>query len=417
MDRARRKHVKMAMLHITFDDFKRITDTFGPKVGDDVLKQLAERLTASIRASNAMSRDTIDRIKWFDVFRIGNADFSVLLPFVEDIGSAALVGKRVLEVMRGPLIADGTDVYLTPSIGVAGFPDDAKDTTTLIRRALGASSQALEQGGGRLQFYSAQMNKTSRRRFRLEADLRRAIDNGEFRLLYQPKVSVETGAIIGAEALVRWQRPDGAIISPVNFIPIAEESGLILPIGEWVLRVACRQIALWQTEGFNIKVSVNISARQFFETDLVALVKSTLSESAIDPIHLVLEITETLLVEHVEQAIDTIKKLRNLGLLISMDDFGTGYSSLSYLKCFPIDEVKIDRAFLIDAVTSRKDQALVVAVIYLAHQFGFRVCAEGVEEKAQLNFLKKVKCDEYQGYYFSRPISAIDFAKKLRKEI
>jgi diguanylate cyclase (GGDEF)-like protein len=407
----------MAMLHITFDDFKRITDTFGPKVGDDVLRQLAERLIANIRATDAMTRDTVDQSKWFDVFRVGSADFSVLLPFVKDVGSAALVGQRVLEAMREPLIADRTDVYLTPSIGVAGFPDDAADTTTLIRYALGASSQAVEQGGSRLQFYSAEMNELSLRRFRLEADLRSAVENDEFRLLYQPKVRVTTGAIVGAEALIRWHRPNGEIILPVNFIPVAEENGLILPIGEWALREASRQIAQWRAAGFDMTVSVNISARQFFETDLVALVQAVVADSEIDSTQLVLEITETVLMENVEQAVDTIKKLRELGSQISVDDFGTGYSSLSYLKRFPIDEVKIDRAFLIDAVTSRKDQAVVSAVTYLAHQFGFRACAEGVENEAQLNFLKRIKCDEYQGYYFSRPISANDFADKLQKKV
>ncbi len=417
IDRARREHSKMAMLHITFDDFKRITDTFGPTVGDDVLRQLAERLTANVRVSDAMSRDTINRSKWFDIFRVGGAEFSVLLPFVEDVGSAALVGKRVLEAMRKPLIADGTEVYLTPSIGVAGFPEDAADTTTLIKCALGASSQAVEQGYGRLKFYSAEMNETSLRRFRFEAGLRSAVDNGEFRLLYQPKVSVETGAIIGAEALIRWQKPDGEIVAPAEFIPVAEENGLILPVGEWALREACRQIARWRSGGFDMKVSVNISARQFFETDLAALVQSVASEYEIDSTQLVLEITETVLMDNVEQAIATIEKLRDLGLQISVDDFGTGYSSLSYLKRFPIDEVKIDRTFLIDAVTSRKDQALVSAVTYLAHQFGFRACAEGVEDEAQLDFLKRIRCDEYQGYYFSRPISANDFADKLQQEV
>ncbi|MCP4983900.1 MAG: EAL domain-containing protein, partial [Gammaproteobacteria bacterium] len=239
----------------------------------------------------------------------------------------------------------------------------------------------------------------------------------EFRLFYQPKVNVRSGSIIGAEALIRWFQADGTAVSPADFIPVAEETGLILPIGEWVLNEACRQIARWHAEGFKLKVAVNISARQLFETDLVALVESAVSAVDIDPSYLTLEMTESQLIEDVDRAVHIMSRLRELGTPISMDDFGTGYSSLSYLKQFPLDEVKIDRSFLIDVVSSQKDQALVTVITYLAHKFGFQVCAEGVEDQDQLRLLKKLKCDEYQGFYFSRPIESIEFTEKLRGSV
>ncbi len=414
IQRARREQRKVVLMRISFNDFERINDALGPEVGDEVLKQLAQRLTQHVRASDAVSRDTAEGNLWADVFRVDGADFSVLLPALDNIASAAPIGQRIFDAMRQPLQALGHTIYLTPSIGVAGFPDDAPDTTTLIKCAMSASVQAGEQGAGHLQFYSAEMNAASIRRYRLEAELRNAIKNEDFKLLYQPKVSVGSGAIIGAEALIRWQQVDGTVISPLDFIPIAEETGLIIPIGEWVLREACVQIARWHAAGFKLKVAVNISAQQLFEADLVAQVYAAVAAAEIDPRYLMLEMTESQLIEDVERAVHTMSRLRKYGVAISMDDFGTGYSSLSYLKQFPLDEVKIDRSFLIDVVSSEQDQALVTVITYLAHKFDFQVCAEGVEALDQLQVLKKVRCDIYQGYYFSRPIEAETFTEKLQ---
>jgi diguanylate cyclase (GGDEF)-like protein len=405
IQRAEREDSQVAMLHVAFEDFKRITDSFGPKTGDEVLKQLAERLTGMLRASDSVGRRSKEDTAWLDIFRLGSADFSVLLPAVDSIPRAAAIGQRILDMMREPLDADGTEVYLTPCVGIAGFPDDAGDALSLTRYAMAASSQAFAQGGGRLQFYSAEMNTNSLQRLRMEADLRRAIDNGEFRLLYQPKVGVASGRIVGAEALIRWHRADGSVESPADFIPVAEETGLILPIGEWVLRAGCAQLAAWQRQGMEFGLSVNISARQFFESDLVGLISLTLAEAQVAASQLTLEMTESILIDRPEQALEILKQLRQLGVRISIDDFGTGYSSLSYLKRFQADEVKIDRAFITDVATSKEDRALVYAVTFLAHEFGFRVCAEGVENPAQLEFVSNIRCDEYQGFYFSRPIS------------
>ena len=403
IETAQRENGQAAVLHVAFDEFKRISDTLGPKAGDEVLKQLAQRLVENVRGSDAVGHDVADAESWMDVFSLGGAAFSILAPNVKSLTSAAVIGRRIVKAMQEPLTAEGNAIYLAPSIGIAGYPNDGQDAAALLRLAVAASSQV--HNGERLKFYSSEMNQASVARLRLEADLRHAVENSEFRLLYQPKVEVSTGKILGAEALIRWQREGGEIVSPMDFIPVAEETGLILEIGERVLLEACKQLARWGEEGIDLNVSVNISPRQFFESDLVTLVRSAISESGIDPSRLTLEVTESLLMDRVELAVDTVRQLRRLGVGISIDDFGTGYSSLSYLKRFEVDEVKIDRSFMIDVARSREDRALVTAVTYLTHKLGARVCAEGIEEEAQLKFLKKVKCDEYQGYICSRPIS------------
>ncbi len=404
ISRAQREGNKVALLHITFDQFKRVTDAFGHKTADEVLKQLAQRLQESVRVSDVVSRDATDGEPWGNVFRLGSEDFSVLLPDISNVANAARVARRILEAMRDPFNAEGTDVYLTPRIGIAGYPNDSQDKTTLIKLAVAASSQAQSQGGDHLRFCSPEMNQASLKRLRLEADLRRAVDNGEFRLHYQPKINVSTGKIVGVESLIRWQTEEGQVVPPAGFIPVAEDIGLIVPIGEWVLLEACSQIARWRDAGVTIKMAVNISARQFFDTDLNSSVRNALVKTGVDPADLTLEITESLLMADTERASDTLHGLRELGLNTSIDDFGTGYSSLSYLKCFEVDELKIDRSFLVDLLQSHEDQALVTAVIYLAHKLGLRVCAEGVEQQAQLDFLTQVHCDEYQGYLCSRPM-------------
>jgi len=413
IEKAQRDDGQVAILHVVFEEFKRVTDTLGPKIGDEVLKQLAQRLVENVRGSDAVSHDAADADSWIDVFALGGADFSILAPNVKNLTGAAVLGGRLIKAMAQPLNADGTEVYLNPSIGIAGYPDDGADAATLLKLAVAASAQV--QNGERLKFYSADMNQAALSRLRLEADLRRALENNEFRLLYQPKIQVSTGRVIGAEALVRWVREDGEIVSPLDFIPVAEETGLILEIGEIVFGEAFRQLASWREQGMDLSVSVNISPRQFFEGDLVAAVSSRLAEAGVDPAYLTLEVTESLLMDRVDLAIATLRELRKLGLGISIDDFGTGYSSLSYLKRFKVDEVKIDRAFLTDISKSREDRALVTAVTYLSHKLGARVCAEGVEDEAQLKFLRKVKCDEYQGFFCSRPVSPGAFEALFEK--
>ncbi|ASJ75283.1 putative bifunctional diguanylate cyclase/phosphodiesterase [Granulosicoccus antarcticus] len=410
ISRAARDKGKLALLHIAFNDFKRVTDAFGPKVGDEVLKQLALRITENISAADVMRRKLEKCNDKIEVFRFGSADFNLLLPSIGAVAETGVIAKRIFETMRLPLDADGTQVYLVPSIGVAAYPDDADDSGSLLKVALGASSQSIAQGGGQLQFYSTEINERTLSRMRMEADLRRAIAEDEFKLLLQPKINLESGKIVGAEALIRWHDPVRGLISPVEFIPVAEDTGLILPIGEWVLREACNTMMTWRKQGIDLKMSVNISARQFFQADLVALVRSVLDEHKFEPSRLVLEMTESILVDDVQTALVILAQLRSLGVQISIDDFGTGYSSLSYLKMFRADEVKIDRAFIRDVTTSREDQALVYAITYLGHEMGFTVCAEGVEDSEQRDYLHKIKCDEYQGFFFSKPVSHIEFS-------
>jgi diguanylate cyclase (GGDEF)-like protein len=414
IEHARLEDSNAVLLHLAFGDFKRVTDTLGLKTGDEVLKQIAQRLQLNLQARDAGGHGDASGKGIGEAFRLGTADFCVLLQTIDDMAEAAVVGRRLMKLMKRPFDADGNEIYLTPSIGIAAFPDDAVDVAQLTRYAVGASSQAMENGGGRVHFYSAEMNEASLRRLQLEVDLRRAIEDREFRLAYQPKVDVATGAVVGAEALVRWYKDD-EVLMPGDFIPVAEETGLILGISEWVLTEACRQLARWRDAGISTKVAINISTRQFYESDLLGVVSAALAKTGIDPADLTLEVTESLVMGRIEEAERTLQRLRKLGIRVSIDDFGTGYSSLSYLKRLSVDEVKIDRSFIIECAKSREDRALVTAVTFLAHKLGYQVCAEGVEEAAQLAFLQKIKCDLYQGYFCSKPVGPNELTAHLRQ--
>lgn len=417
LHRAERQGKSMALLHIGLDQFKRIVDTFGPKTGDQVVRQVSQRLQDCVRVTDVVSRGVVDEEPWGSVFRIGSEDFSVLCPSVRHAASAAVIANRVLEAMSDNFDAEGTEVYISPSIGIAGFPDDGNNSLDLIKSAVSAASHAHSNGGSRFEFYSSDLNSRSLQRLRMEADLRRAIECQQLVLYYQPKISVGSGRITSVEALLRWQREDDSIVPPGEFIPVAEETGLIVPIGNWVLGEACRQLASWRAMGIDIEVSVNVSAKQFFGTDLKQVVSDTLAESEIAPALLTLEVTESLLIDNMMVAVDMLNQLRNLGLKIAIDDFGTGYSSLSYLKQLPVDELKVDQSFITDVVKCRQDRALVKATIFLAHEFGLKVVAEGVEESKQLDFLAKVNCDEYQGFFFARPECVEDITCLLTSDI
>ena len=412
--RAQRERAKLALLHITFDDFAGVTRAIDARIVDEVLKQLANRLTSRLRASDSISLNASEGEDRADVFRLQKAEFSVLLPSVKSIAGVAAVGQRLMAAMSEPLNAEGTEVRLRPSIGISGFPEDAEDAQTLVRSAMGASRLATGQGGGRLQFCSSATNEASRQWLRMETELRRAFHEGELRLLYQPKIDIANGTVVGAEALMRWPRSDGVCVSPADFIAVAEETDMILPIGEWTIREACRQAMQWHDQGVDIKIAVNISAPQFFRAELASLVRSVLDETGLDPALLTLEITEGIVIDRARQALAILNDLRAVGVDISIDDFGTGYSSLSFLKRFQADEVKIDRTLVSDLVTSSKDRALAFAITYVAHEFGSRVCAEGVEDPRQLAFLQKIQCDRYQGYLSDRPLDPRSFVARYR---
>ncbi|MBA3613223.1 MAG: EAL domain-containing protein, partial [Nitrospirales bacterium] len=350
------------------------------------------------------------------LFRVDGDEFSLLCPTVAHAEHATKLASRILKVMESPFNANGTEVYISPSNGIASFPADAEDLTTLIQCAVAASAQANFHEKGGFNFYSSELNSPSLDHLRMEADLRHAIEGDQLLLYYQPKVEVKSGHIIGVEALVRWQKPDGTLIFPDQFIPLAEETGLIIPLGEWVLKEACAQLARWQAQGIWIQVAVNVSAKQFIAGYLVELVRETLQSKGVDAKHLTLELTESLLMGNAEQAVETLNHLMALGPKISMDDFGTGYSSLSYLKRFPIHELKIDRSFLTDITHNPEARALVSAMIYLGHEFSLTLVAEGVENQEQLDLLTTLNCDHYQGYFFSRPIRVEALAPMLHVE-
>lgn len=412
--RAKRERRKFVLLHVIFDDFARVTADLESAVSDDLLRQLVRRLTANLRASDEMSLYASEDETLADVFSTRRAQFSVMLHAVKSVTGTAVVGHRILDAMRAPLDAHGTEVYLSPSIGIAGFPDDADDASTLVKSAVGASRLAGTQGEERLRFLSSARNEASRRRLRLESELRSAVAKGDLRLLYQPKIDVPSGAVVGAEALIRWPRTDGKSVTPSDFIAVAEETDMILPIGEWTLREASRQTVRWRDQGIDVKVAVNISATQFFKADLPSLVRSVLDETGLDPCKLMLEITERILIDRLVEGLEILGDLRAIGVGISIDDFGTGYSSLGFLKRFQADEVKIDKAIVAGLASSSTDRALVTAVTHLAHRSGLSVCAEGVEHARQLSFLQKLECDQYQGYLFDRPLDSNSFVARYR---
>jgi len=414
LQRAERNNENLVILHITLDQFKRVYNTLGPQVGDQVIMQIAERISSCIRSSDMFGRGTDANRELDSLFHVGGDEFSLLCPTMANSEHAIKLASRILKVMENPFDANGTEVHIWPCIGIATYPEDAKNMTKLIQCTVGASAQANPHGKGGFHFYSCDLNAKSLERLQMEADLRHAVFAGDQLLLhYQPKVDVKSGQITGVEALVRWQKPDGQFVFPDSFIPLAEETGLILPIGEWVLREACAQLARWQAQGLWIHVAVNLSVKQFHAGNLVELVTDILKDSGVDKQHLTLELTESLLMDNAVEAVETLSRLILLGVRISMDDFGTGYSSLSYLKRFPLHELKIDRSFLMDMTRDSDDQALVAAMIYLAHEFGLKVVAEGVEKQEQLDILLGLDCEEYQGYFFSRPVSIEDLAPML----
>ena len=413
LQRAERNGDNLVLLHITLGQFKRVYNTLGPQIGDQVIKEIAERISACVQPSDVVGRGICEGNELSFLFRLGVDEFSVLCPNVAHTEDATKVASQILRAMEIPFDADGTRVHISPCIGIASYPSDASDMAALIQCAEGASAQANVQEKGGFQFYSSDMNAKSRERLHLEADLRHAIDAEQLMLHYQPKVDVKSGRVTGVEALVRWQKSDGKFIFSNEFIPLAEETGLIVPLGEWVLKEACAQLARWHAEGARINVAVNLSAKQFRAGNLVQSVGDTLKDNGIDGKYLTLELSESMLMENALQAVETLNRLMAHGPRISMDDFGTGYSSLSYLKRFPLHELKIDRAFVMGITSNEKDRAVVSAIINLAHELGLRVVAEGVEDKEQLDILTSLDCDQYQGYFFSRPVGVLDLTAML----
>lgn len=408
---------ELAVLVLDIDHFKRINDTLGHAVGDTVLQEVARRLIQCIRGSDRAFRSDESRNfasaeagRMNTVSRLGGDEFVVVLGEVRRAEDSAGVARRIAEVLAAPFTAGGSEIRITASVGISAFPVDGSDSESLLKNADAAMFHAKEQGRDRSQFYTAALNERAVRRFSLETNLRRALERSEFLIYYQPKVDIASGEPSGMEALIRWRRDDGQLIPPMDFIPIAEETGLIVPIGDWVLRTACAQTSVWTAQGLGpLKLSVNLAAVQFRQPGLVARIAEITEQTGLAPELLELELTESMLVEDTAASVATLSELNALGLSVSIDDFGTGYSSLSYLKRFPLDALKIDRSFVRDLATDTDDAAIVKATIALAHSLRLRVIAEGVETEAQLSFLRSLGCDEAQGYLYSPPVPAEAF--------
>jgi diguanylate cyclase (GGDEF)-like protein/PAS domain S-box-containing protein len=400
---AKRSERPMAVLFIDLDRFKLVNDTLGHGAGDRLLREAADRLRGCIRDS-----DTVGRL--------GGDEFAAILSELREPGDAGLVARKIIDVLERPFDLDGRETFVTASIGITLYPADSDSAEALIMNADAAMYRAKEQGRNNYQYFTRDMNERAVRRMQLETSLRRALEREEFRIHYQPKARLSSGAICGFEALLRWQRPDKGMVLPGDFIPVLEDTGLIVQAGEWVIRGACAQVAAWQAAGLRVPaVAVNLSARQFEQKGLKSLVAEILRDTGVDPSLLEFEITESLLMNDPEGAARNLRDLKEAGVRLSMDDFGTGYSSLGYLKRFPIDTLKIDRTFVRDLSTDADDATLTRAIINLAHNLRLSVVAEGVETEAQLDFLRANGCDEMQGFLFARPADADECGRMLRE--
>lgn len=396
-------HGIFAILNLDLDRFKTINDTLGHSLGDKLLQAVAKRLISCLSFHDTVSRQ-------------GGDEFSIILGALKSVEEAGQIAGQLLQALSQPFYIEERELHIGGSIGISFYPEDAQDAMGLICNAEIAMYRAKERGRNKYEFYTQDMNEKALERLTLENNLRRAIEREEFLLYYQPKINLITGKVIGAEALIRWRHPEMGLIPPGKFIPLAEESGLILPMGEWTIKEACRQMKAWEREGLTqLKIAVNLSAAQFYQANLIQIIESSLKQVELDPQYFELEITESMMMHDPENVILLLHRLKDLQIHLSIDDFGTGYSSLSYLKRFPIDTLKVDQSFVRDLLNNEDDKAIVTALIAMAHSLGLNVIAEGVETAAQAEFLRQRQCNEVQGYYFSKPLPANEFKAFVAK--
>ena len=398
--RAERENTLVALIFFDLDRFKHINETLGHKLGDELLQLVAQRLTALGRED-------------YSVCRLGGDEFIILLEAVENADAIAELAKEILASITVPFSVHNHELHVTTSLGISVYPTDGVDRTTLMKNADAALYRAMANGGNSYQFYRESMNAGAFNRLTLEGSLRHAVKRNELRLYYQPQVSTHSGHIEGMEALVRWHHPELGLVSPGVFIPLAEENGMIIEIGEWVLRTACLQAKAWADAGYPLRVGVNVSARQFHQENIEQRIIAIIDESGLDPHQLEIEITESLIMSNPTETCALLERLRELGIQIAIDDFGTGYSSLSHLKHFPIDTLKVDQSFIREVSAAGSSAAIAATIVSLAHALGMKSIAEGVETMEQLAFMRTHNCHEIQGFLFSRPVPAEDFEKLL----
>jgi PAS domain S-box-containing protein len=415
IEHAQRHKEIFALIYIGLDNFQRINDTLGHSSGDLLLKAVADRLTNSLRKSDYVARSDGSETENV-VSRVGGDEFIVLAHDINQAQDAAIVSRRLLEEISAPYDLSGREVFMTASIGISLYPEDGADVDDLLKNAEKAMRHTKSEGKNNYHFYSTSMHSFVLELLTLESDLHKALERDELLLYYQPKVDAATRMVKGMEALIRWKHPDKGLIPPMQFIPLAESSGLIIPIGEFVIRTVCGQIKTWQEAGYKqMKIALNVSSRQFDQQNLIEIVKDALQDTMISPQCLELEITESTIMRSPEKAIQILMKVKAMGIGITIDDFGTGYSSLSYLKRLPLDFLKIDQSFVKSLASDPNDQAIVMATIAMAHSLNLKTIAEGVETEEQLSFLQEHGCDEIQGYLFSRPLPAEEIPGILAK--
>ncbi len=400
---AKRSDLSVGLMLLDLDHFKLINDASGHGAGDEMLKQVAQRLNGCVRETDTVAR-------------LGGDEFVLILTDLPETGDVDVVAEKVLKALARPFEIGGHEVFVTASIGISLYPRDGDHGEILLRYADIAMYRVKEHGRNSVRQFMPEMGVTAISRMNMEGAMRRGLERGEFILHYQPKIDLASERIVGAEALVRWQHPQIGMIHPIEFIPLAEESGLILPLGEWVLAEACRQQVAWQSEGLSgLKIAINMSSRQFRQEDLAERVASIFENTGVDPTNVTLELTESMVMQDVSSTLVALRALKSLGVSISLDDFGTGYSSLSYLRRFPIDELKIDKSFINDIHDNADDAAIASAIIAMAISLGLNVVAEGVERKEQVDLLLKMRCGQVQGYYFGRPLDVPGFTARFRE--
>jgi len=403
LELARREGKQVAVLFLDLDRFKNINDTLGHPTGDKMLQEVAKRIKSLIREQDTLSR-------------LGGDEFLLLIEQLGDTREAVMVAQKLLEAFVQPFAVEGHELYLSASIGISVFPVDGQNGATLVRNADMAMYRAKEQGRNNYQFYTQKLTDSAVERVALETALRRALERGELLLHYQPQIDLNSGLLVGAEALVRWQHPEMGLVLPGRFIHLADESGLTQPIGEWVLFSACEQMRLWREQGFDLpRIAINLSGQQLQKKGIVEQVQRVLRETGMDPSRLELEITESFIMRQADEAIDMLKRLKKTGVQLAIDDFGTGYSSLSYLKRLPVHKLKIDQSFVQGIPQDSNDAAITRAIIALGRSMQLTVIAEGVETEQQRDFLRAEGCDEGQGYLYSRPVSGADFLSAWRR--